>query len=259
MQKEIYDLSGVLRKAGVMKKYAGCLSVKGNYREKNQDRACCLSSSKKGTLFAVGCVCDGIGSFSQSEIAAEMIRDGIERWFYGIVDLYPEKIDAETVLDDLDMTIRELNELIWTYRREKGIDIGCTMSILVLLDENYHVFHVGDSKILLIDDRVLQITKDEVSVVERDGKLKTLLANFMGKADELWMNQSNGNLSPGATFLVGSDGLFKRLREDILFETIRRKNVQSDTEAEEVLKYLIRHVMEMGEKDNISGVLIRIA
>ena len=133
------------------------------------------------------------------------------------------------------------------------------MSILVLLDEKYHVFHVGDSKILLIDDRVLQITKDEVSVVERDGKLKTLLANFMGKADELWMNQSSGNLSPGATFLVGSEGLFKRLREDILFEAISRKNVQSDTEAEEVLKYLIRYVMEMGEKDNISGVLIRIA
>ena len=73
------------------------------------------------------------------------------------------------------------------------------------------------------------------------------------------MNQSNGNLSPGATFLLGSDGLFKRLREDILVEAISRKNVQSDTEAEEVLKYLIRYVMEMGEKDNISGVLIRIA
>ncbi len=57
---------------------------------------------------------------------------------------------------------------------------------------------------------------------------------------------------------MGSDGLFKRLREDILFDVIRRKNVQSDTEAEDVLKYLIRYVMEMGEKDNISGVLIRI-
>mgnify|MGYP003171617968 FL=1 len=58
---------------------------------------------------------------------------------------------------------------------------------------------------------------------------------------------------------MGSDGLFKRLREDILFDVIRRKNVQSDTEAEDVLKYLIRNVMEMGEKDNISGVLVRIA
>ena len=163
------------------------------------------------------------------------------------------------MIDDLDMTIRELNELIWIYRKENGIDIGCTMSLLVLLNEKYHVFHVGDSKILLIDDRVSQITKDEVSVVERDGKLKTLLANFMGKVEELWMNQSSGSLVPGETFLVGSDGLFKRLREDILFDVIRRKNVQSDTEAEDVLKYLIRNVMEMGEKDNISGVLVRIA
>lgn len=94
---------------------------------------------------------------------------------------YPENIDEESLIDDLDMTIRELNELIWIYRKENGIDIGCTMSLLVLLNEKYHVFHVGDSKILLIDDRVSQITKDEVSVVERDGKLKTFIGKFYGE------------------------------------------------------------------------------
>mgnify|MGYP000594607377 CR=1 FL=1 len=73
---------------------------------------------KKGILFAVGCVCDGIGSFAQSEIAAEMIRVGIERWFLGMEPLYPENIDEESLIDDLDMTIRELNELIWIYRKE---------------------------------------------------------------------------------------------------------------------------------------------
>ena len=105
--------------------------------------------------------------------------------------------------------------------------------------KKYHVFHVGDSKILLIDDRVSQITKDEVSVVERDGKLKTLLANFMGKVEELWMNQSKRKPCSGERhFLWGPTDFFKRLREDILFDVIRRKNVQSDTEAEDVLKYL---------------------
>lgn len=242
-----------------MKKYAGYLSVKGNYREKNQDRACCLSSSKKGTLFTVGCVCDGIGSFAQSEIASEMVREGIERWFLGMEELYPENIDEESLLDDLDMTIRELNELIWDYRKENGIDIGCTMSLLVVLDGKYHVFHVGDSKIILVDDAISQITRDEVAVVERDGKLKTLLANFMGKSDELWMNRSSGDLKPGETFLIGSDGLFKKLREDVLGDVLSRKKIQSDAEAGTVVEYLIRHVMEMGEKDNISGVLIRIA
>ncbi len=241
-----------------MKKYAGCLSVKGNYREKNQDRACCLSSSKKGTLFVAGCVCDGIGSFAQSEISSEMIREGIERWFLGMEKLYPENIDEESLLDDLDITIRELNELIWDYRKENGIDIGCTMSVLVLLDEKYHVFHVGDSKIMLINDGISQITRDEVSIVERDGKLKTLLANFMGRSDELWMNQSSGNLKAGETFLIGSDGLFRKLREDVLADVLSRKKIKSDTEAEKVVERLIRHVMDLGEKDNISGVLIRI-
>ena len=171
---------------------------------------------------------------------------------------YPEKPPFPFLHIDTTWKFHEMIEFRDRIAKENGIDIGCTMSLLVLLNEKYHVFHVGDSKILLIDDCVSQITKDEVSVVERDGKLKTLLANFMGKVEELWMNQSSGSLVPGETFLVGSDGLFKRLREDILFDVIRRKNVQSDTEAEDVLKYLIRNVMEMGEKDNISGVLVRI-
>ena len=72
----------------------------------------------------MGCVCDGIGSFAQSEIAAEMIRVGIERWFLGMEPLYPENIDEESLIDDLDMTIRELNELIWIYRKENGSDIS---------------------------------------------------------------------------------------------------------------------------------------
>ena len=64
----------------------------------------------------MGCVCDGIGSFAQSEIAAEMIQVGIERWFLGMEPLYPENIDEESLLDDLDMTIRELNECEFPYK-----------------------------------------------------------------------------------------------------------------------------------------------
>ena len=54
-----------------------------------------------------------------------------------------------------------------------------------------------------IDDRVSQITKDKVSVVERDGKLKTLLANFMGKVEELWMKSVKRKPYLGRHFLWG--------------------------------------------------------
>ena len=85
------------------------------------------------------------------------------------------------------------------------------------------LFHVGDSKILLIDDRVsIEYKKTKkLSVVEQDGKLKTLLANFIGKVENCGLNQSSGSLVPGRHFLWGPTGLFKRLREDILFDVIR--------------------------------------
>ena len=239
-----------------MKVFSGCITDKGNYREKNQDRAVCHMQKSGQSVLAAACVCDGIGSFDKSEIAAEMMTSGITRWFYGIADYFFQNPDTAALLEDLEVTIRELNELVYTRRREEGIDIGCTMSLLLLVNSNYYVFHVGDSRIYCMHDTFYQITRDEVSMSESNGIVKSRLANYIGKSVDLWVNKIGGTAEEGDLFILGSDGLFKLLTyQDV---DALSGHITNNRQAQKACEKLLQSVLERGERDNVSCVILCI-
>lgn len=233
---------------------SGCISDRGNYREKNQDRAVCHCRGRGKAPFAVACICDGIGSFEQSEIAAEMVTDGITRWFTGIEAYYPKIMGGEDLAEDLEETIKELNELACDYRREREIDIGCTMSVLLLTEKAYYIFHVGDSRIFRVQGVLHQLTRDEVWMEEKDGRVKACLANYVGKAKELWINKLSGAMGDENLFLLGSDGLFRKLRDEDVAGLSGR--LKSNRLVQGVCRSLVKLVLERGERDNVSCILI---
>ena len=133
-----------------------------------------------------------------------MVTDGISRWFEGVKELFPESMDEDMLIEDLEMTLNELNELVYDFHERKGVDIGCTMSLMVLVGQNFYVFHVGDSRIYQVGETAFQITKDEVVMVESGGRIKSLLANFVGKAPKLWMNRFTSRVEGQTGFLNSS-------------------------------------------------------
>lgn len=240
-----------------MRLYTGCISDRGNFSKKNQDRAVCHVRRDLRHVLAVACVCDGIGSFAESEIASELVTSGISRWFHGIERLYPKQIAKNELLDDLEVTVQELNELVYDHRKKSGIDIGCTMSLLLMLDTEYYVFHVGDSRIYCVNETIYQITHDEVSVTESNGRLKTKLANYIGKTKELWINKFGGEAEEGDAFLLGSDGVFKKLEYDDV--NAAAKKIRGNRQAQRVCGNFVRLVLARGERDNISCILLKIS
>ncbi len=237
--------------------FTGCITDKGSYKKKNQDRAVCHVGGDKKAPWLVACVCDGIGSFAQSEIAAEMVTNGITNWFHGMEKLYPKKLNEDTLLEDLEMTLRELNELVCEYRGENAIDIGCTMSVLLLLGRNYYIFHAGDSRIYLVRGGLYQITRDEVCMVEKDGRMKSLLANYIGRNPQLWMSKLGDAVQEGDMLLMGSDGLFKRLVYKDVADCAG--GIKNDKKAQKACEALLQTVMGRGETDNISCIMIYIS
>ena len=228
----------------------------GNYRSKNQDRIMCSSKQVGDEVLAVTCICDGIGSFKDSEIAAEMMTNGIKNWFDGIVKYYPQVMDKKELIEDLEITIRELNELICEYREEKQNDIGCTMSLMLMIDFDYYIFHVGDSRIYCVRDELLQLTRDEVIMKLVNGKEKKLLANYVGKNKALAICKRNGTGQAGDVYISGSDGLYKCLVYEDVCDLSER--LQTNKIAEEACRELIQLVLERGETDNISCSIIRV-
>lgn len=238
-----------------MKIIAGCATNKGDYHEKNQDRIICCVGEKKHKTLAVCCVCDGIGSLPMSEIAAEKMTAGIRRWFDGIIGYYPDILNNEDICDDLGSTIEELNELIYDYHIENNISIGCTMSTMLVVGNEYYIFHVGDSRIYLVDKNMQQLTKDEVVTKEKNGRIRKLLANYIAKNKNIWMISLSGKLEPGDLFIIGSDGLFNRLD---INDVIKQKKYISRKSINKVCSELIDTVLVKGETDNVSCGIIYV-
>jgi len=232
-----------------------CISDQGNFRKKNQDRAVCLVRKKKKDIFALACVCDGIGSFEQSEIASELVIDGIKNWFTDMENRC-DSISKEEILDDLECTIYELNEIVCEYQDKSSIAIGCTMSMMFFRNREYFIFHVGDSRIYSVKASMYQLTTDEVVQKNKEGRLKAYLANYIGKSRELWLNKGKGMVQAGDLFVLGTDGLFKTLR----FEDIYKKQfrLRSDKDIAAISKKMIKTVRERGEQDNVSCILVYV-
>lgn len=234
----------------------GCLTDKGSYRSKNQDRVISEKLKIGKELLAITCVCDGIGSFRDSEIAADIVVRGIELWFHGIGNLYPKVMQPNEVVEDLEFTIRELNEVVCDYRKEQHMDIGCTMSVLLLFNMEYYIFHVGDSRIYVVRDALIPLTQDEVIVKTVNGKEKKLLANYVGKQEQLALYRQYGLVQEGDLFITCSDGLYKKLTYADVNEVLQRFKREKDMQTH--CEKLIKIVLERGEKDNISCSMIQI-
>jgi len=224
----------------------------GKYRSKNQD---CLYFAKRNcenSDFAIACVCDGVGSFKNSEIASGMMVRGIANWFENIGRFYPAVMSKQAMLDDFEYTLQELNELVCEYEEK----IGCTMSVLILLDGEYFVFHVGDSRIYLIQDRLYQLTQDEVLLKQVNGVEKSYLMNSIGQNMRVSITKRRGTVKVGDTFILGTDGLCKCLQYEDVFNVPSR--LWADQDLARISHAIIEQVYERGETDNVTCVIAQV-
>lgn len=234
--------------------YVGCATDKGNYRPKNQDRVIAKKKYIQNHELAIACVCDGIGSLIYSEIASEMVTKGILNWIEGVARYYPLVMSKEELIEDLEVTIRELNDLVCEYKEETKIEVGCTMSLLCVVDKEYFTFHVGDSRIYYIQDRLIQLTQDEVILRQKNGKEKYYLINYIGKNEHICIKRGKGKVERDAVYMICSDGLYKHLSYEDVSNIYQ---INSDTAMEKISQSLIYLMMERGEKDNISCAILK--
>lgn len=239
-----------------MRIIGGFESTVGNYRGKNQDRVLCLTDCQRTHNLSVGCICDGIGSLENSEIASTIVTEGIKDWYHDIsIAISEKKITEEDVIRDLDNIISELNQTVWEYTRNTGEYIGCTMSLILLYDNGFYVFHVGDSRIIHVRDIVTQITQDEVTMTMSNGKVKGKLANYIGKDKKLWVNRFCGELLEGDSFMLGSDGLFSYL--DVERLKTEFSSLKTEAQVQKGTENLVEEALKNGSKDNVSCVILR--
>lgn len=212
-----------------------------NGRQSNMDSLLLKNRliDKKNVLLTA--VCDGVGSLSDGSFASGTTIQMLSGWFSQLTDTIRIGIRLRDV-------ILEINAYIVSEAKKNNINTATTLSALLLIENEYYIIHIGDSRIYSYENDVLLVlTNDDVS---ESGKLTACI----GQTENIFLKYSEGT-TDDKTFLICSDGLYKRMSTDFMIEKMKSWSKRS---LKEPLNSLPQYVIERSEKDNITLALVKI-
>ena len=199
----------------------------------------------------IACViADGIGSSNVSHLAAETAVGSFLSDYYSTSDAWSTQTSAERV-------IRATNS--WLYaqtqqsqgRFDKDRGYVCTLSALILKQQQAHVFHVGDSRIYRIRDH-------EIELLTHDHRVwlssrEHYLSRALGADYRIEIDYRNIELKEKDIFLLMTDGVYEFVTDQQLLDLIL-----VDADLNQLAKAFVEKALEQGSDDNLSFQVIRV-
>ena len=205
-------------------------------------------------------VADGVGGLDHGEVASSMAVGALEKWWNEIEWTGMPKLDE--LMPDLIRCVKDANGEICRRNAAKSVQSCTTLSVLLMSEEGYRIFHVGDSRIYCIGDGIFgaiqQLTNDHVKLMPKqvDGAtiMKAYLTDCVGIQAKFQYQQVSGSYQQGEIYLVCSDGVYKTLSEKDIGKIVRRHKNKVDVACHD----LIAKAKENGETDNLTAAVVRI-
>ncbi len=243
---------------------------KGNIKETNQDSLIVKHavSDKNEALMAI--ICDGMGGLSKGELASATVIRTFDEWFDNEFTQSLEEKESVDVSERWCALIEELNNRIIEYSKENGISLGTTFTGILMIDEDYTIIHVGDTRAYYMNDcDIKQLTEDQTLVrreinkglmteeeAEKDHRRNVLL-QCIGASKVVEPQALSGKLEKGS-YLLCSDGFRHEISEHEMQEVFMKDTDASKEEMTGQIRMLIDLVKTRGERDNISAILIKV-
>jgi serine/threonine protein phosphatase PrpC/CRP-like cAMP-binding protein len=244
----------------------------GRKREQNEDN---FLVDKKLSFFVV---CDGMGGHSAGEVASALcvrtVHDELKREKELVEDYLAKKKGADLVtkrdiLNMLEFAVNRASSRIHAEasKDEKKRGMGTTIVALLFIGNQAFVVHVGDSRVYLMREGVLeQVTEDhnvynellkrKKMTREQVEKLapKNAITRAVGVYEHCEPESLVLDVTEGDRFLLCSDGLSQYFEDD----TSGLASTLLEPDGDAVVKTLIDTANERGGSDNITAILVTV-
>lgn len=229
-------------------------------RENNQDSLMLeqVYTRKGRVLLAV--VSDGIGGLCEGETASGLIQEQLLQKFYQEILMLIRRGKGKRALERSFLRcFYELNQMLNQYGKSKGIQLGATVTLLLIYKKRYLLMHLGDSRSYMIPDRsflhklmgkkigIRRLTRDHVDDL---GRLTGCIGSFAYQQPDI----KKGRITGKTGFLLCTDGFYHFLKEEMLQEVLNPREMQTEEQIEKRLKQLALFGLKQGEKDNVSAI-----
>lgn len=228
----------------------------GRTRMVNQDYVfSCLEPV--GNLPNLFIVADGMGGHQAGDFASSY---SVKK-FLESVSLSLQRNPHKIFADAIRYANRELIEKSKSNPELKGM--GTTMVALTIIGDKAYVANVGDSRLYLMEDSLMQITVDHSLVQEmikigelsrEDARLhpdKNIITRAVGAGRDINADYFEFTITKDSILLMCSDGLSNMVDDNQIAVLLK-----SAEEPEKIGKKLIETANRNGGKDNIAVIVI---
>lgn len=235
---------------------ASALTDVGRVRSMNQDYIF-SSPSPVGPLPDLYLVADGMGGHKAGDYASRFMVENLITY----IQCGKEK-QAVPLLHD---GIQDVNRRLYRESAKEGgrSGMGTTLVAAVIEENTLYVANVGDSRLYLIRESAVQITKDHSYVEELIslGKMerysqdyldkKNIITRAAGTSEILDIDFFEVDLQPGDFILLCSDGLTNMVDDEEIGRIIK-----SEYELDQKAEALLSEANSRGGMDNVSVIII---
>ena len=217
----------------------------GMVRQVNQDYVY-MTDNPLGPLPNLFVVADGMGGHQAGDYASKYTVEVLKREL--------ENTSEQDVERALVSAIKTANREIIKKASEdphlKGM--GTTVVLATIVNQMMYFANVGDSRLYLINQGIVQLTKGEVRKEDaKDHPDKNIITRAIGAKDSVEVDFYEHRLKKGDIILMCTDGLSNMVEDEELFHI-----VQGGRDIVESAQSLVETAKENGGTDNIGIVLV---
>ncbi len=235
----------------------GVYWCRGRAARVNQDAVVLQQVLTRRGRVLMAAVCDGMGGISFGEKVSGYVADQLREWFYReLLHMIRKRKPFWVIRRSLDRLTFYMQRQLGRYAAREGASMGTTMTVLVLWERTYLLWHLGDSRAYRLQrGSVEQMTADHVHGAE---KLTKCLGSFGYFVPEHRM----GTVRKGEAMLLCTDGFRRRVTKRELCDVMRLdaagfRGPAGEEQVERRLKEIGEACMKRGETDNLSAVYVR--
>lgn len=229
----------------------GAATHKGLVRQANEDSIIARPD------IGVWAVADGVGGYEAGQLASSTVTSALE-------SIGPA-VSAGDLVARFQDRVNHANSAIHALSDERdGAMMGSTVAALLVFGRSFACLWSGDSRTYLMrGGRMEQLSHDHSEVQElidngvltaeqaRTYPRGNVITRAIGIFEDAGLDLRQGEIEPGDTFLICSDGLTAHLSDAEIAARLagRRSQDACDT--------LIAETLERGARDNVSIIIIR--
>lgn len=242
----------------------------GIRKNTNQDsyRVKVMTLNGERVVFAI--LCDGMGGLSKGELASATLVNAFHRWTEERLPvLYAAQLSDSKIREEWVDIVTQYNAKIKAYGRAAGIQLGTTVTAMLLTAQRYYILNVGDTRAYEIGEDLRVLTKDQTLVAREVeiGRLtpeeaeadprRSVLLQCVGSTETVYPDMFFGKTRGNAVYMLCSDGFRHKVSPAEILGTFHPSRMLDAEGMTANMRYLVDINKERMEKDNITVLSVR--